>query len=169
MTIADKLVLEFPQSTVIYLHREGLFWKAFEYSALKFVKDIKAYKVLKKYIKAVKKEVVSLGFPDSCLEEVLTGFSYVNKTEKLIEISGLSAITEEEFCEWKKAQPLYTDTVIAEQPEISTLTQNAFQIPQISARDKVLIRLQQFQVETATPMQCMLFISELQKELKNDL
>ena len=169
MTIADKLALEFPETTVIYLHREGLFWKAFEYSALKFVREIKVYKVLKKYIKAIKKDVVSLGFPDSCLEELLTGFSYISKSEKLIEINGLSPVTEEEFGEWKKVQVLYTETTSAEQPMMSTLTQTVSQIPQISSRDKVLIRLQQFQVESATPMQCMLFISELQKELKNDL
>lgn len=169
MTIADKLALELPETTVIYLHREGLFWKAFEYSSLKFVKEIKVYKVLKKYIKAIKKDVVSLGFPDSHLNEILAGFSYINKSEKLIEVSGVTPVSEDEFCKWKNAQPLYVDTTIAEQPEMPIFTQIDSRIPQCSARDKVLIRLQQFQVESATPMQCMLFISELQKELKNDL
>ncbi len=49
MKIADIIKTE--NNTNIYLHNEGLFWRAFEYSAFAFVKNIKQYNAKKKFIK----------------------------------------------------------------------------------------------------------------------
>jgi hypothetical protein len=35
----------------IYLHNEGMFWRAYEYSAFAFVKNIKPYNGKKKFVK----------------------------------------------------------------------------------------------------------------------
>lgn len=55
----------------IYLYKEGIFWRAYEYSAYAFVKNIRQYNVKKKFFKIMDKEVVYLGFPDGALEQVL--------------------------------------------------------------------------------------------------
>ena len=42
----------------IILHKEGMFWRAYEYSAYTFVKNIKQYNAKKKFIKKVNSDIV---------------------------------------------------------------------------------------------------------------
>jgi len=55
----------------IYLHKEGLFWRSYEYSAYVFVKNVKKYNVKKKFVKKVDNDIVFIGFPDSTLANIL--------------------------------------------------------------------------------------------------
>ena len=54
----------------IVLFKQVLFCKVYEESAWQFCTLIKAYKPVKQYIKKVKKEIVSIGFPVSVLENI---------------------------------------------------------------------------------------------------
>ncbi len=56
MKIEDIIKTE--DNTNIFLHNEGLFWRAYEYSAFAFAKNIKQYNTKKKFIKIVNSDIV---------------------------------------------------------------------------------------------------------------
>ncbi|MES2398322.1 MAG: hypothetical protein V4549_20075 [Bacteroidota bacterium] len=58
------------QPNEIVLFKQALFCKSYETSAWQFCLLIRSYKPVKQYIKKVKKEIVSIGFPVSILENI---------------------------------------------------------------------------------------------------
>lgn len=58
------------ENSLIKLHKEGLFWRAYEQSAFLFINNIKEYNVTKKYYKNVKQELVYLGFPQNSQAQI---------------------------------------------------------------------------------------------------
>ena len=71
MTIKEKLILETKkQNNEIILHREGIFYIAYEHSAWLFSVVLHSFKVKKVYVKCVAQEVVSIGFPMASLEKM---------------------------------------------------------------------------------------------------
>ncbi|MCD4726646.1 MAG: hypothetical protein K8R46_03220 [Pirellulales bacterium] len=151
MKIEDILKTE--DNSNIYLHNEGLFWRAYEYSAYAFAKSIKQYNTKKKFIKKVNSEIVFLGFPDSTLGNILAlckqkGFA-VNKNDKLITIEFKTK--KEGFEKWK-------DEIKDE--KINNSKKN----------DAVLIeRIASFPLATKTPMEAQQFLYKLQMEINGNL
>ena len=101
MKIADIIKIE--DNSNIFLHNEGLFWRAYEYSAFAFIKSIKQYNAKKKFIKIVDSNIVFIGFPDSTLPNILDlckqkGFA-INKINNLIIIE--FSTKQEGFSKWK--------------------------------------------------------------------
>jgi len=72
MGIKDILTYEENNESSIYLHKEGLFWRAYEVSAYLFIRNIKDYQIKKKHYKNVGKDIVFLGFPNSVLDDILS-------------------------------------------------------------------------------------------------
>ena len=66
----EKILSRLHSPNEIVLFKETLFCKAYEESAWQFCMLIRAYKPIKQYIKKVKKEMVSIGFPVSILENI---------------------------------------------------------------------------------------------------
>ena len=103
MRIAEIQDIEKINSESIHLFKEGIFWRAYEKSAWRFVKNIKQYRALKKYVKAVTQDMVYLGFPENILEEIIQIAGqkgcHIEKTETKISISGLPEIAG--FEAWK--------------------------------------------------------------------
>ncbi len=162
-------MLEAPGSPDIYLHREGLFWKAYEYSAYKFIHTVRAYHPQKKWMKGLARDIVSLGFPDSVLPELLRGKTAEQADEKKWIIRTTEPAGEEEFENWKEGLPRHGSTVTAERPALTPVSTPAAAGSDVGhPNDRaVLLKLAAFQVENASPLQCMMFISELQKELRS--
>lgn len=158
MDLKQKLALEIADSENIYLYREGLFWKAYERSAIKFVQTITAYQVNTRYCKAVKMDVISLGFPDTVLSKVLENNTYEQTDEKQIILR--SVILEEE--EFQTAKSKYVCKTL---PETDKSEEEGKQVvdPGIS----VLERLRRYDVAGVTPVDCMIFLLSLKKELEN--
>ena len=152
MTLAEKVKNEQDNRAGIFLHREGLFWKAYEYSAYLFVKEIRAYRPQKKEVKSLKTDIVSLGFPDRILGEILDGRDHAAHGEKCIEIKGFSAVEASDYEQWKKNLPAGDSAAAGHGGDLA-----------------VLARLRSFRTEAASPLQCLMFISELQKELTHDV
>lgn len=152
------------EQPLIRLHLEGMFWKAYEQSALRFIKEIKEYKVSKKQVKSLGCEVVSLGFPSNKLEELTNGRELNRINEKEISFTCSTLFSEEEFNEWKKNIPLQEDPI---QNKTRAPAENMpVNQPSSPAIRQVIDRLFSFSVETASPLQCMMLISELQSILK---
>jgi len=61
MKINEIITFEAENTSSIILHKEGLFWRAYEKSAFLFIRHIKEYQITKKYYKNVKAEIVYLG------------------------------------------------------------------------------------------------------------
>lgn len=78
MTIAQVIELEKDNRDKIYLFPVGGFYKAYEHSAFFFHTQVKAFKVSKRFVKSVNRDVVMLGFPISVTEKWLYGLNRVN-------------------------------------------------------------------------------------------
>lgn len=170
MNLKDKINAESMDTPVILLYREGLFWKAYEQSAMRFVKEIRNYKLQKKYVKALTGDVVSLGFPDSRLKDLLVGKEFVQMDEARISVCANECFTREAFDCWKSeivspdSQPQVANPAEANKKIESP--HKSFPVASSATEKQVIAQLMAFSVETASPLQCMMLISELQTRLK---
>lgn len=184
MTLAEKMKNEQDNSTSIFLHREGLFWKAYEYSAYLFVRDIRAYNPQKKEVKSLKTDVVSLGFPDRVLDEILKGRYHDAHGDKCIEIKGLQPVEMSGYEQWKNNLPLAVSNITCGETGNGTGNgtngrtndETGYGTDVVTGAGNktgsertVLARLRSFRTEASSPLQCLMFVSELQKELSHDV
>jgi hypothetical protein len=155
MKIEDIVKSRGQNSDSIVLHKEGMFWRAWEESAFLFATHLKDYKPIKKYYKVVDQEVVSLGFPQNSLEEVLAlaNGKQVVKGEREITISGYT-IDNDRFIEWKEKLPLYESPVLKKTGSAIT-----------EVKSIVCEKINGFSVVNRSPIECQNFIIELQGEL----
>jgi hypothetical protein len=169
-SIIEIISQEKHNADAIHLYKEGLFWKAYQQSAYRIdSQPCTAYKLTKKYIKAVGCEVVSLGFPSLNLtrhfrEEQLDYIDdlHIRIQDKHIELP--------EYQDWFSQIPVFVPCPPKpKEPEYQTQIHIFEPAPQEhsspSISDQIVNRLRNFRIEQSTPMQCMLFLSQLQKEL----
>jgi len=151
MKIKDIYSLEQSNKTSILLHKEGLFWRAYEYSAYLFVLHIKPYQVIKKFYKNIKSEIVYLGFPESALEQILQTLNNksIEKKDNQIIIANYQ-IDNNKFTIWKNEIKLGQNS---KKPEFSN--------------DKILDKIRNFSIVNKTPIECQQFILEIQTELNS--
>lgn len=171
-TISQILALESTNTHYIRLYREGIFLKAYERSAYAFVIGIQKFMVKKRFIKCVNQEVVSIGFPSEGL------YKHFAK-EKVKEIeNGVQVELEQEidlaaFEQWKQGIAL-----TIEKPRQASSP--AMPIPPITAPviaggeavapcslsdQEAMMKVRMYPIEGKTPLECMLFLSELKKSL----
>ncbi|MDR1698536.1 MAG: hypothetical protein LBR75_01750 [Prevotellaceae bacterium] len=156
----------------IRLYKEGVFWVAYEQSAY-WVHLQKGYKATKRFVKTANQEVVSAGFPDSALAGIMmteqTQASTIQKTEKMCIIVLKQTIDMEKFEVWKKRLSPQPPDSLPCQITKSTIYSDDFvgNSPPEEKLEKVLIeQLRNFDISNATPMACMVFLSEMQKALR---
>ena len=171
MRLKEKINAETKTEPFVFLHREGLFWKVYEWSAMRFDKEIRSYKLQKRFIRTVDQDVVSLGFPDSKLKDLLVDKTFEEITPAYIKVTVSQTYDEETFNQWKAEVPLIKDDISSSssigQTSSPTLPATvAIDLP--DAERNVLESLRSFRVETSTPLECLLFISELKKKLYNN-
>lgn len=167
MNLKDKINAESMDEPVILLYREGLFWKAYEQSAMRFVKEIRNYKLQKKHVKALAQDVVSLGFPDSRLKDLLKGKDFNQVDEGCISVKAQACGSREAFEAWKaEIVPVDAPASAGTAPAIQPVSAEQNPVGMNQAECEVIARLRAFSVETSSPLQCMMLISELQTRLK---
>ncbi|NDV93399.1 hypothetical protein D0T84_00505 [Dysgonomonas sp. 521] len=149
MTITEKLALHGDKE--LHLYKEGVFWVAYEEDAY-LVSQIKKLKPTKKYIKSIQREVISVGFPQSSLEEVLTHFRLKVQEHTAIVLETDVPADPLLFDKWKKE---------AEIKEQAGLTNPAVHGGSVNV---LVERLSSFKLHTASPMDCMRFVEKLQQE-----
>lgn len=160
MDLREKLGIIGSDRSSIHLFREGTFWKAYEDSAYLFIKHIRKYKPVKKTIKSLKMAVVSVGFPEKVLEDILQDVEIVSRVEDYCAI-GCEQIesTEEEFHLWKER--------VEEQIPTIGRKEN-IRIEHIPYSD-LINKIRNFRIESSTPLSCMLFLSQIQQDLNGTL
>ncbi len=80
MTISEKLDNS-ANHTRFTLYKEGVFYKCYNEDAMVFVKNIREYKVSKKFVKSIACDLNCVGFPVSEVEKV--SLSLANILEKI--------------------------------------------------------------------------------------
>lgn len=187
--------LESGNTDRIYLHKEGMFWIAYERSAYRFVKTIRPYRVTKRHIGSVGQQMVSLGFPDSALVGI--DARIIERTEKQFILQAPENPMEDAYDQWKSEIPLYVPPAKSARPDAPVTEAEA---PKVSGAaepsapfepgqpqqaggmgqghaapamepvlEDIAYRIRVFNIEEKTPMECMLFVSELKNILRDAL
>ena len=154
-SINEILASEAKTNHSVRLFREGsLFFRAYERSAYLFVHHVRMYEIHHKYFKVCNIDVVWLGFPQKSLPSL--GCQYVENADGTVSIPVEVEIDEQQFQQWKSEQ-------------ISHQKLPVMDVPFTTKTDKdeaeVLQRLRTFNLAGSTPMETMLFVSELQRML----
>lgn len=205
MTLQEIIAAESRNTDKIYLHLEGIFWKAYERSAFAFIHRISRYKASKRYVKYLDAKVVSLGFPDASRTKVLGDRPLLSESEDMLVLDA-GTIDAEEYGQWKDALPLIVPKpvstantapvpaygsvygagarqmsipvpdvesvprrVTAVDPQPSRSPETGTATAESSVSEAVLRDLRNFSVENATPLECLLFVSSLKKQLNGNI
>ncbi|WP_300704617.1 hypothetical protein [Bacteroides sp.] len=146
------------QNTIILL-REGIFWKAYERSAYAFFMQIHPYKPTRKWVISVKQDIVSLGFPMSSADTILKDAKILLKQADSIVLSALPVIAEE-VEGWKQNLPMIL-------PDSKQVPQKSdlFVAPKSAIYEQLANNIRGFNLESKTPVECMLFLMEQKRML----
>lgn len=146
-SIKEKIAIEQRNGCNIYLWPEGTFYAAYERSAYLFVNYVRPYQVRHKFYKVVLQEVIDIGFPKSVLDNL--GHSYEVQLNGCVLLSTDGSVDEQSYQSWR-------EVVINGQSALSVVS---------NPEHAVAERIRRVNMAEMTPMQCMLLLSELQKEL----
>lgn len=162
-TLSSILSTESSNTHTLYFYREGVFYKAYERSAYLFVKYVRPFQVKKRLVKSVKQEVVSVGFPTNSLPNYFSA-DKIKEKENVAEIDLEKDIDIHEFELWKAEIPIYQEgSSMSGQSTMSRETND----PQHNKSSDIetIMKIKMFPIEGKTPLECMLFLSELKKNL----
>lgn len=152
-----KEILEKERENVsrIYLYREGLFYKAYERSAYLWTQKVCHYEVKVRHVKAVDVEVMSIGFPASVLERKLNGCCYDKDGENVIvEVGGGIVFDEVAYRQWRSGC------------KAASVTGGVVE-KSVCIRDEIVGRIMNFPIESSSPIECMVFLSELKRQCQS--
>ena len=135
----------------------GEFVRAYNHSAWLFYSCISKYKVIRKYYKAQQKDVYFLGFPVNKLLELVNG-RICEKTEFGYDVTLKSdeLPPEEGYETWIKEVPV----------EAASRAESS-QIPLTGKELEAAVckKIREFPLETKTPVEAVVFLSEMRKHL----
>ena len=160
MTLLEVFNLEKENFNAIILYKEGMFWKAYEKSAYAFIQQVKSYQPTKKFVKTIGDDIVSIGFPNSMIAFIEEKMKVTTTDDRILTIDS-KLITEEEFVSWKEG---------IDHKEIKLKKDVDYRSPaKIEQTDQIVDVITKFQVETKTPLECMLFVIKLREMVNGDL
>jgi hypothetical protein len=167
MKIYDIYQLEIENQNCCYLIKDGIFWRAWERSAMQFCVNIKPYQVTKKRYKVINDFMVFIGFPDNYLNIIIQKCKELNleavQNGNTIKIIGFKEKTG--FDEWKnKIQE--THSSVAEINQEYNLSNHEEKIRNVIPFEE---RVRQFPLAGKTPIECQQFLYELQNQLNGTL
>lgn len=150
MTTAQILDLESQKAeNEVLLFEEGVFFKAYERSAWLYSNCVKPFMLKKRFVKAVEQEIVYLGFPISASAK-LPKYNGMKKV-RVLNVEPRKDIPD--FAKWKDAVPACETN-----------------LPKETVRNEpfcpLLKSIRNFPVESKTPVECMVFLAEIKKELQ---
>lgn len=151
MTINEILSSEIPGSGIIRLYPEGIFYKAYEYSAYLFVHHIRSYRLKRRYYKNAATDVVSTGFPMAAFDSLPLphGATVSDGPHGEKQITICKTVDEQDFAAWKGKD------------------ETPHSLPEAKSCEAVAVeRIRQFNLESATPLSCMMFLAEIREILK---
>ena len=164
MSIKEIVEAEKSNTSKIYLYREGLFFRAYEVSAFALCSFVHPFKVIKRQLKVLNgEEVAYVGFPASSEDKYLNGRNIIESDDAHKVIGLTEPIDLNAFVEWKKGIELKESTQTGSMTSNSTMPESAGHIDSGS----IIRMVRDFNVANSTPMQCMMFIAQLQGKLND--
>lgn len=159
-TIKEVLNQEDQGRNCIYLYKEGIFLIAYDRSAYLFTKYIKKYNARRKYYKGIERSVCSIGFPEKVFQGIMESCGRTSeRTEGEFRIEIPEAKTDqEEFDLWQKEA---TEKVEKKKEIPEDTTQKEY-----GGQENILERIGAFDLANKSPVECMIFLAEIQKEFK---
>jgi hypothetical protein len=130
----------------IQLYKHGVFWTAYEQSAYCIWKE-KGYKVSCKFVKYMKRNIVSLGFPDSALKiwQDRNKTALLKETENYRLFLASASFDEQHFLHWRQ--------------NIETERRNKIE------EESLEKMLKDYPLEKKTPVEAFLFLQKLQENI----
>lgn len=182
MTIDQIIDIERENSGVIHLFRNGLFFRAFERSALGFL-DIESYQIIKKHSVKLDLDYIYVGFPSAIMDRVLDGRQYTKIAEDHIVIES-RYISAEELESKKTGYQIAEPRVIKSEPRRAAIASQdemfrtvADIAPRIESAPssvsvvpnrvsaEVMALIAAFDLENSTPMMCQSFLTIIQQKI----
>ncbi len=159
MTVSEIIEIEIGNTGSVILHKEGLFWKAYEHSAYLFHTRIRPLQLSSKRIKYLNRDIIYFGLPDNSLEKLLESNTQWNpeRDTNKITINGFH-IDQEEFGIWK-----YNNVTPINVPDRSEKSSDYVYA------SKIFEKIKKFPVLNKSPLDCQNFIIELQNTLNGTL
>lgn len=180
MTVKDIIHLESGNQATIILLREGIFWKAYEKSAFAFFHQVHPYKPIRKWVQTVKGDLISLGFPMASTDSVLKDREILLQQEDRLVLSALP-IVQEEFESWKQSVSMTlpdtgqrtlsttAETIVTSSGDLRPVAPVVASVYQGSSStafyEQLVESIRFFNLESKTPVECMLFLMELKRRL----
>lgn len=157
-TIKEILEDEKTNTGLIRLYREGLFYKAYERSAYLWTQAVCRYEVKVRHVKAVGADVLSIGFPIAVLGRKLDGLGY-SMDGGIVTVDAGDRITFDEsaYRQWR-------DECRSRVAETAAASPSAAVEQCACSRDTVIGRINGFPIESSSPIECMVFLSELKRQ-----
>lgn len=154
MKTSEILKIEKSNADSIFLYKEGVFWRCYESSVWYFIRNIRGYRVIKKFVKTVKQEIVYMGFPDTIIEEILKESEKISHSivryETRIIINGIQK--EKGFIKWKE-----NIKIQEKEKEVGSQIKNN--------NNQIIRKLIEFPIMNKTPVEALNFLAEIQKQL----
>lgn len=148
-----------PQNT-IRLIKSGEFYRAYNHSAWLFQCCIAEHKVMHKYIKSIKREILYVGFPEKSLFNNIGGRNSV-KTDYGFDIELFQdEIPDEEGYETWKAT---IDPLPSSKGDFHSM-----ELSGVEAEREAIRRLREFPLESRSMVDCAVFLADLRKLLNNN-
>jgi hypothetical protein len=156
MTLKKILEIEAENFDRIHLFYEGTHWKAYERSALQWVRSVRGGAVKRRFYKVVDTELAVLGINVAMLDRYLhhpdLPVKVIKRTNGQITIAAPTPTTEESFQHWKSCLQPYIPTISKPQP--------------ISPENPIFQKLEAFDATTASPLEALYLIRTLKLHLK---
>ena len=156
MTIQEKLDSEQsrPDRTILFLG-EGNFYKAYQESAWLACSLLHRFKTFRRFVRKAGCEVVYIGFPKSSLEKFVAGRRYEMKGDTVqVYLNDDKPELSEDYATWLASIPIISlNNSTEKQDSLRALCQTVLDYP----------------LEESTPMACVVFLTELRKQIKEIL
>lgn len=166
MTVKELIDIEKSNTNRIILHSEGMFWRAYEISAYLFCTHIKPFKPMKKYVKSVNDDIISIGFPKN--QKYFEGMNVTELEGNRVEITGdykVGGVDDPGFINWKESVAVTQSLPQSgrQKPPQPQQKEPPCAVPE----GKISLELQiaRFNLESKTPLECMDFIAKLKREI----
>jgi hypothetical protein len=167
MKVFDIYKLELENQDCCFLIKDGIFWRAWEKSAMLFFENIKSYQITQKHFKCIKATMVYIGFPDSNLNPIIEKCQsldlHIEKSDDLIKISGFKV--QNGFEEWKLKNEEIS-MVAAENAHFYGVTHKSIKTPVFTSLEE---KIRRFPIANKSPMDCQQFLYELQNQINGSL
>lgn len=177
MTIDQIIEVESTNAGVIHLFRNGLFFRAFERSALSFL-DIENYSIIKKHSVKLDIDYIYIGFPSAILDRVLDGRQYTKVSDDHIVVEARNITVEE--LEVKKsgyqiAEPKVIKSVPRRPSAIPNQEEMFASMSDISTPKSELMEdrhpceikdlIRAFDIDNSTPLMCQTFLLMIKEKI----